>query len=143
MGNGVGFGMGMGMGPGGQIMSPHALAPGFAGMNGAVAPAVGGGAGFSTVSGPPPGLGGPQALNPHAAPHSQYRNPGMVPQVNGAGGNGMEGMFANPFGLQLPQHPPQEFAGQLHQGVNGGATSGYGRDGRGGGGQWSDYMLGR
>lgn len=102
-------------------MNPHAMAPGF-GMNP--------GAGFSSVSGPPPGLGAPPGLmNP-----AQYRPP--PPNT------GMDGMFANPFGM-----PPQDVASQMNstrnlpggvpQSMNGAQ---YPRDNRPG---YTDFMLGR
>lgn len=99
-------------------MNPHALAPGYGG----VAPA---GASFSAVSGPPPGLSSPQAMG--------YRPPPPA--------GGMDGLFANPFGMA-----PQEFAGQLNpRGLSGGVPpqlngGTYPRENRPG---YSDYSMGR
>ena len=78
-----------GMGPN-PAMSPHAMAPGY-GMNA--------GATFSGVSGPPPGLGSPP---PGLINSGAYRAPPPP--------NGMDGMFANPFGM-----PPQDFRGAMQQ----------------------------
>ncbi|KAK5170351.1 cell cycle RNA binding protein whi3 [Saxophila tyrrhenica] len=113
---------GMGAQP---VMNPHAMAPGY-GMN-VGAPS------FSAVSGPPPGLGSGASMM--SAP--QFRPP-PPPQM----GNGMDGMFANPFGM-----PSHEFEAQMGlrsmagnfapQGMNGPA---YDRDGRQG---YSSYSMGR
>ena len=102
-------------------MNPHAMAPGYG-----MAP----GASFSAVSGPPPGLSSPQAM----MSSNGYRPPPPPPAT------GMDGMFANPFGM-----PSQEFAGQLGppRGLSGGVPpqmsgGNFPRE-RG----YSDYMLGR
>lgn len=87
-------------------MNPHALAPGF-GMNPS--------ANFSSVSGPPPGLGAPPGL--YRAPPAQ---------------NIPESVFANPFGMlpqeysNLPGHQQQRSA-HMSRPQNG----------------YTDFMLGR
>lgn len=101
-------------------MSPHAMAPGYG-----MAPV----ASFSSVSGPPPGLSSPQSM----MSGNGYRPP---PPPNG----GMDGMFANPFGMA-----PQEFAGQLNpRGLSGGVppplSGTYPRETRT---PYNEYMVGR
>lgn len=109
---------GMGANP---AMNPHAMAPGYG---------MASGAGFSSVSGPPPGLSSPQSMMGAVG----YRPP---PPPD----SGMNGMFANPFGM-----PPQEFAGQLDpRGLSGGVPpqlngGTYPRENRA---AYNDYMLGR
>ena len=113
----------MGIGPNG-IMSPQAMAPGY---GGGVVP----GTNFSSVSGPPPGLASPPGLMNNGGYRSQ-----PAP-------TGMDGMFANPFGMTA-----QSFNDQLSQrapAMSGGippsmSSATYGRDNRAG---YSDYMLGR
>ena len=112
---------GMGANP---AMNPHAMAPGYG-----MAP----GASFSSVSGPPPGLSSPQSM---MGGNGGFRPP---PPPNG----GMDGMFANPFGMAPP---PQEFAGQLNpRGLSGGVPpplngGTYPRENRP---AYNDYTLGR
>lgn len=103
-------------------MSPQAMAPGYGGIVT--------GANYSSVSGPPPGLGMlPLATN-------GYR---PAPVTNG--GNGM---FSDPFGLQ--SSPPQEFSNQLNpRTLSGGVppqlgTATYSADNRSG---FPDHMMGR
>lgn len=129
-------------GPGANpAMNPHAMAPGYGGMQ------TTGGGNFSSVSGPPPGLGSPGGPPPPMM--GGYRAP-LPHQQQMDGG---AGMFANPFGMPGPG--PQEFAGQLGPthpprggfsggvppALNGGTFPPNSRDGRQGGG-W-EYMLGR
>jgi hypothetical protein len=118
-----------GFGPNGA-MSPQAMAPGYTG-------AVGG-ANFSSVSGPPPGLGVPPGLTNGNA--NGYRAQPVT--------NGMDGMFSNPFGTQSsPPAPVQDFANQLGpRTMSGGVpsqlgTATYGRDSRPAG--FSDRLMGR
>lgn len=118
---GVRSGQVNGMAPN-PAMNPHAMAPGF-GVNSA--------AGFSSVSGPPPGLVAPPGL----INSGQYRAP---PQ-----NTGMEGMFANPFGIAQQNfdgqlNPARAFPAGMPPPTMNGAH--YGRDSRPG---YNDYMLGR
>ena len=101
-------------------MNPHAMAPGY-GMNG--------GASFSSVSGPPPGLSSPPGLmnsNGYRAPTQSHAD---------------NSMFANPFGM-----PPPDFASQFHtRGLPNGMTpamsvAAYPRDHRS---AYSDYPISR
>lgn len=116
---GVRTGQVNGLGPN-AAMTPHAMAPGYGGMMA--------GANFSSVSGPPPGLGTPPGLSNGGG----YRSPPAT---------GMDSMFSNPFGM-----PSQEFANQLSPrtlsgGVPAQLGSGtFGRESRGG---YSDYSMGR
>lgn len=114
---GVRSGQPNGMGPH-PTMNPHAMAPGY-GMNA--------GSTFSAVSGPPPGLGSPPGL----INQGTYRPPPN---------SGMDGMFANPFGM-----PQQEFTPQMgsRNGVGYPPTmngSQYPKENRQG---FNDYTLGR
>ena len=117
---GVRSGQVNGMGPN-PAMNPHAMAPGY-GMNPA--------ASFSTVSGPPPGLGSPPGLMNSGGYPAPPRN------------TGMDSMFSNPFGMP-PQdfttqgHPPRTLSGGMSPPMNGAL---YQRDGRAG---YNDFMLGR
>lgn len=104
-----------GVGPN-VAMSPQAMAPGYGSiMNGA---------NFSSVSGPPPGLGTPPGL----ANGINYRQPQT----------GMDGMFTNPFGMQSP-----DFMNQLSPRYSGGVpqplSGTFGRDTRG----FTNYDMGR
>ncbi len=106
-------------------MNPHAMAPGYGMTLGT--------ASFSAVSGPPPGLGNGGPV-PMAA--QVYRAP--PPQVV----NGMDGMFANPFGM-----PSHEFESQMSmRGMAGSFAPSslngppYQRDGRDG---YNGYSVGR
>lgn len=115
---GVRSGQANGLGPH-PAMNPHVMAPGYG-----MAP----GASFSAVSGPPPGLASPQGMMA-----ASYRQPPPT--------NGMDGMFANPFGM--PQH---DFSNQLNARVMAGQfvpaihASPYQQDGRAG---YGDYAYGR
>ena len=116
---GVRSGQANGMGPN-PVMNPHAMAPGYG---------VNPGANFSSVSGPPPGLGSPPGL----INSGNYRPP---PQ-----NAGMDSMFSNPFGM-----PPQDFGNQVNsRNLSGGVPqamngASFPRDNRP---EYTDYMLGR
>ena len=105
-----------GMGPS-AAMSPQAMAPGFPGLPN----------NFSAVSGPPPGLGSPPGLGPSG----NYR----------AGQMGMDGMFANPFGMTNPgflhQLGPRNYSGGVPQPLGAGT---FGREAPDG---YSDFHLSR
>jgi len=123
---GVRSGQANGLGPN-AAMTPQAMAPGYAGM-------MAGDGGFSSVSGPPPGLAAPPGL----ISANIHRSPPPPPAT------GMDSMFSNPFGM--PPHA-QEFANPfggpraLSGGVPGSMGSAtFGRDSRG---SYSHYMLGR
>lgn len=131
--NGMMLGGG-GMGPGGAVMNPHVMAPGYG--------AAAGGGAFSAVSGPPPGLG--QAPSMMSASNYRGPPPSQQPQAL-ANGNMDASIFANPFGM-----PAHDFSGQIGSrvmagapyspgAVNGGA---YAKEGMRGGG-WGDYGVGR
>jgi RNA recognition motif-containing protein len=117
---GVRSGQANGLGPH-PVMNPHVMAPGY-GMTA--------GSNFSAVSGPPPGLGSPPGMMNSAS----YRPP---PPPNA----GMDGMFANPFGM-----PTHDFANQLNPRAMPGNFvppmngAPYQKDGRPG---FNDYTLGR
>ncbi|KAF2770715.1 hypothetical protein EJ03DRAFT_270092 [Teratosphaeria nubilosa] len=114
-----------GFGPNG-VMTPQAMAPGYGNMVG--------GATFSSVSGPPPGLAMPPGL------------PGNGGYRSAAAAVGVDSIFSKPFGLQTAAtSPPSEFASQLSPRTSGGVpsqlgTATYGRDMRMG---YSDRMMGR
>lgn len=114
---GVRSGQPNGMGPH-PTMNPHAMAPGY-GMNPA--------SNFSAVSGPPPGLGSP---------------PGLISQGNfrPPPNTGMDGMFANPFGISQQEFTPQMTPrnGVGYPPTMNGAQ--YPKENRAG---YNDYMLGR
>lgn len=119
---GVRSGQVNGLGPN-PAMNPHAMAPGY-GMNQ--------GQGFSSVSGPPPGLAAPPGL----INRGHYRAP-PPPNV------GVDNMFANPFGMPPqdfggnPMNPPRSLINGMPPSMNGAQ---YPRDNRPG---YTDYMLGR
>ncbi|KAK0768034.1 cell cycle RNA binding protein whi3 [Friedmanniomyces endolithicus] len=98
----------------------HSMPPGLTGMVN--------GQNFSSVSGPPPGLGSP----PGQMVGGGYRAPLMA----------SEGIFSNPFGLSMLP----EFADQLSpRAMSGGippqmGSATFTRDGRNG---YADYVLGR
>ncbi|KAK0877877.1 cell cycle RNA binding protein whi3 [Friedmanniomyces endolithicus] len=100
--------------------SMHSMPPGLSGMVN--------GQNFSSVSGPPPGLGSP----PGQMGGVGYRAPFMA----------SEGMFSNPFGLSmLPEFVDQLSPRAMSGGIPpqmGSAT--FTRDGRNG---YADYVLGR
>ena len=113
---GVRSGQPNGMGPH-PTMNPHAMAPGY-GMN----PSS-----FSAVSGPPPGLVSPPGL----INQSNYRPPPN---------NGMDGMFANPFGMPQQDFTPQmgsRSAAGYPPTMNGAHFTKENRP------SYNDYMLGR
>ncbi|KAF2482719.1 hypothetical protein BDY17DRAFT_252116 [Neohortaea acidophila] len=134
-----------GLGLGGQVMNPLAMAPpGYApvGNGGGAAPGGGGGAPFSAASGPPPGLASPPGLLHSAMP---YRPSQQQASMHPASGTGMEGMFANPFGLPTTQDftPAHHMGGGAARSPLNGPAGGLQfptRDGRPG---YTDYMLGR
>jgi hypothetical protein len=98
------------------VMSPQAMAPGYGS-------AINSG-NFSAVSGPPPGLGSPPGLA------NNYRTIQT----------GMDGMFANPFGMGNPdfgsQLSPRNYSGGVPQPLGSGT---FGRESHG----YTDYALGR
>nr|POF22190.1 cell wall integrity protein scw1 [Quercus suber] len=115
---GVRSGQSGGMGPN-TVMSPQAMTPGGYGN---LMP----GANFSSVSGPPPGLGAPPGVVAFRPPPT-----------------GLDGVFATPFAM-----PVQDFAGQPSPRLTDGlprtlhsATMYPGRDTREA--SYTDYMLGR
>ncbi|KXL47085.1 hypothetical protein M433DRAFT_64678 [Acidomyces richmondensis BFW] len=103
-------------------MSPQAMAPGYGGIVT--------GTNYSSVSGPPPGLGMPLVAT------NGYRP--TLPT------NGVNGMFSEPFGLQ--SSPLQDFSSQLNpRNLSGGVppqlgTATYSADNRG---VFPDHMMGR
>lgn len=123
---GVRTGQGNGMGPMGPTapMTPGAMSPGFG--NGMAA-----GSTYTSVSGPPPGLGAPPGLMSSGG----YRSPPIA--------NGVDSMFSNPFAMANHEYGgainPQTMSGGVPAGFNG-AT--FGKDMRAATG-FSDYMLGR
>lgn len=140
------------------VMSPQAMAPGYGTpMNGS---------NYSSVSGPPPGLGSPPGLMNGNAPSlingngalmtgngltlmngsSGLMNGNAPSQMNGNSGYrpqtaaGVDGMFANPFGMSSPdflgQIAPRNYSGGVPPALGSGT---YGRDNRNGYTEYSDY----
>jgi hypothetical protein len=106
---GVRSGQTNGIGPN-AAMSPQAMAPGMGGMMN----------GYSSVSGPPPGLASPPGL----VNGQSYRGPPPIQTDSG--------MFSNPFGMSSPEFaaqmsPRNTFSGGIPPTLGAGT---YGRDSR-------------
>lgn len=149
---GVRSGQTNGLGPS-AVMSPQAMASGYGGsMNGG---------NYSSVSGPPPGLGSPPGLINGNQPGLMNGNqpalmngnpPGLMNGLNGNGSYrpqtaaGLDGMFANPFGMSSPdfvgQMPARNYSSgtSFSGGVPPALGSGtYGRDNRNGYNEYHEY----